>query len=100
MKRKAKNGEQIFPVVEVRLFYPGNEKSLTRRYRAAAKQGFTDEGIDGIVSDLSDAIEKKFPGHEYEMVELAPNRFNFVHRKAPDLPMTRTVVNEEPVAAS
>lgn len=80
MKRKAKNGEEIFGVVEVRLFYPGNEKSLLKHFRAGKGQGFSDEGIERILSDLVEAIEKQFPGHVYNMVELAPNRFNFVCR--------------------
>lgn len=68
-------------LVEIRVFGAGNEESIRRRYHAPRGRGFTVKGVDEIVEAVAKEVEQRMPGHEFKLVELAPNRFNFVWQK-------------------
>lgn len=73
-----KSGDPLCKYVTVRIFWPKNERSALRNYKAGPKQGINSEGVTHILEECSTFIEKKWPKDEYRLVELAPNRFNFV----------------------
>jgi len=75
---RSKDGQVIFKKIKAKVFSPGNSKCFVREHRAPAGRGITEEGIANYLKNVSDAIEKLWPGHEYRLVELAANSFNFV----------------------
>lgn len=77
---KAKSGEQLFKAVRIRIFHPGNKRSVTQFHRAQQGQGITAQGIDSILKHTADKIETSWPSEEYSMVQLSPSSFNFVWR--------------------
>jgi hypothetical protein len=66
--------------VELKIFEPGNKKFQRVIVRAGAGRSFTEKGIDSTLERAAEQIEQLRPAHEYELVELAPDRFNFVCR--------------------
>lgn len=66
--------------VTVRIFEPGNKIARTRRCVALKGQHWTEHGIQQLLEYMASEIEKVMPLEEYELVELNPSRFNFVHR--------------------
>jgi hypothetical protein len=73
-----KSSEPVAKRIEVRIFAPGNKTSHAIHLRAGDGRGFTQEGIDLILENCANDIEKKMPAEEYRLVELSENRFNFV----------------------
>jgi hypothetical protein len=78
MQMRSKVGETLHKRLIVRVFSPENKASYLVQRVAPAGQGFTPSSITSMLDELGSRIEKKFPDHEYRLVELAPNRFNFV----------------------
>ena len=70
--------ESIAKRIEVRIFAPGNKTSHAIHLFAGDRKAFTQQGIDSILENCANDIEKRFPGEEYRLVELTGNRFNFV----------------------
>jgi hypothetical protein len=66
--------------VTVRIFEPGSAIARTRRCCALKGKHWTEPGIQQLLEYLAAEIEKVMPTEEYELVELAADRFNFVHR--------------------
>jgi hypothetical protein len=54
----------------------------TRRRIAPAGQFITPEGIDGILEQEAQIVERFFPGAEFRLVALRDGNFNFVQIKA------------------
>lgn len=80
------NGDRVFKLVIVRVFNIGNKGSYVTRHRARPGHGISEEAIDKRLEQVADQIEKRFPGHEYRMVEVGEAQFNFVwigRREAP-----------------
>jgi hypothetical protein len=75
---KAKDGTTLVKRVTVRIFHPYNKRSGIRSYSAKAGKGINELGIQNILDSCGEFIEKKFPGHEYRLVELGMYRYNFV----------------------
>jgi hypothetical protein len=67
------------------VFEPGNVKAATRNFRAPAKKQWNRQGIDELLENIAAHIEKRWPTHEYRLVEVGPAAFNFVwdHEKLP-----------------
>lgn len=78
MKRFTEDGKQLFKCVTVRIFSPGNKKWGTRRHYAPPGRAITEQGVTEILDREATLVEKTFPQHEYRLVKLGPNRFNFV----------------------
>jgi hypothetical protein len=91
-KMHTAKGEPLYPKVKAKIFLPGNLKHVVKELRAPAGRGITADGIDKWLKEISDAIEKQFPGHEYRLVSLGANSFNFVWER--QLPVPETEVAE------
>lgn len=64
--------------LQVRVFEPGNKKSVLKTLRPGPRRTFTEEGIDAQLKQIADNLEKYFPQHEFRLVPLGPDSFNFV----------------------
>lgn len=71
--------------LRVKIFLPGNSKFARRTFAARPGCVLTEDGIDQILDFLAEEVEKLFADHEYQVVQVAPDQFNFVWRseKAP-----------------
>jgi hypothetical protein len=80
--RKMRNGSgaRIFKLVTVKVFVPGNRSYRRVRYSAGPGQGFNEDQIDNLLEQVARSITQKFPGQDYQLVELGPDTFNFVWR--------------------
>jgi hypothetical protein len=74
----SKDGEKLYKIVRVKVFMPGNGHCERHLFKPKPGTGFTAEGVDDILRAISDKLEERLPGHEYELVELANNGFNFI----------------------
>ena len=70
--------EQLWKLIRVKFFQPGNKKFGQRVLHASPGKAFTAKGIDEQLAHLADEIETKFPQWEYSLVPTGPNSFNFV----------------------
>jgi hypothetical protein len=77
MKRD-KSGERLWPDFRVRVVMPG-QKDIIWRSRAGPRRGYTLDGIQTMLEQVAEHLEKQFPSVEFRMVELEPNRFNFLY---------------------
>lgn len=71
--------------LRVKIFLPGNSKFARRTFAARSGCVLTENGIDQVLDFLAEEVEKSFPEHEYQLLQVAPDQFNFVWRseKAP-----------------
>jgi hypothetical protein len=67
-------------VIRARVFAPGNRRSALLAYRAAHGRAWAPADVDKILDGVAADIEKNFPDHEFEMVELGQGHYNFVCR--------------------
>lgn len=80
IKRNAA-GDALASRLEVRFFYPGNEKSKLYAVQAKPGTGHTEKWIDETLENFCDQVDRLYPTEEYELVELAgAGRFNVVWR--------------------
>jgi hypothetical protein len=77
---KNETGERLFKAVNITVFTPENKKRIRQSFRAPARQGLTADGIDKILLQAAEKIEKSWPTEEYSLVPLGPADFNFVWR--------------------
>ena len=56
-------------------------RRASRRRIAPAGNFITPQGVDGILAQEAEIIEKFFPGAEFRMVELRDGNFNFIQVK-------------------
>jgi len=73
-------GERAYKIVTVKTFTPENKVRFTKHFRARPGFCFTAADVDKILDSVADQIEQRFPGHNYEMVEVGDGCFNFVWR--------------------
>lgn len=66
--------------ITIKVFPPAGSghKPIRHVLRAPAKKIFTSKGVDGILADFAERIEKVYPGVDYKLVPLVGNNFNFV----------------------
>ena len=81
MKHFSEGGhEQLWKRVTIRTFNVENRGSFVRTFRARPGNGYSEKNIEKLLEQVAEQIERRFPGHEYELVELGEARFNFVWR--------------------
>jgi hypothetical protein len=83
---KEERGDQIWKSVTFRVFNEQNRGSTVRQIHAAPGQGFSAQAIENMLDEISEDLEKRFPVHEYALVDLGQMHFNFVwrgYREAP-----------------
>lgn len=69
---------KIVRSVRICVLHPGNRGRTTRVYRAPNGHGFSDVGVDQILSRAAEHLEKQMPDEEYRLVPVVGG-FNFVH---------------------
>jgi hypothetical protein len=57
-------------------------RRATRRRIAPAGQLITPAGIDGILEQEAEIVERFYPGSEFRLVALRDGNFNFIQTKA------------------
>jgi hypothetical protein len=77
-RRYDKDGNKLYGVLRVKIFMPGNAQHENHVFHADVGKGFTADGVDEILRKISDRLEEKMPHHEFNLVELRDNTFNFV----------------------
>jgi hypothetical protein len=82
---KAASGEPLFKAIQITVFLPGNKRPVRQVHRAPCGRGITADGIDIILAQTADKIEKTWPMEEYSVVALSPSSFNFVWRNKKEL---------------
>lgn len=68
----------IAKFVRIRIFDGGNKTSRTRNIHAPRGSSFTESGIQGLLEQTADNLEKARPHLSYRLVELSPSSFNFI----------------------
>jgi hypothetical protein len=66
--------------VHVKIFAPHNRGFGRKVFRASPHCFFTEKGIDDLLEKVAEWIEQLHPEHEYSMVQIAADQFNFVWR--------------------
>lgn len=66
--------------IHVKVFHPGNEKFVRKTFVAGERRAFGEEQVDTAIDFIAEKVEKLFPGHDYEIVQVARDQFNFVWR--------------------
>jgi hypothetical protein len=66
--------------IQVKIFEPGNKKSLSHTYRAPQGAAFAPEAIEHLLHRLCENVEKEYPGEDYKLIAVGPSSFNFVHQ--------------------
>lgn len=70
----------VIKCLRLRIFSPKNKVGTTKHVYAGKGKKFTQVGVDDILQQIADGLEKKYPGEEYECVEIGDGAFNFVWR--------------------
>lgn len=79
MKLTDKSGNPLEKRILVCLFKPDGSCQKVR-FLAPPGRAFSDSGIDELLMDFVTKVDKAFPGHEFEMVQVSRAQFNFVCR--------------------
>lgn len=64
----------------LKVFGLGNKKVLhTKICKAAKGHVFNEDGIQRILEEMADVLERQLPNQEFRLVELGHGRFNFIN---------------------
>lgn len=74
-------GDILLKRITVKVFAPGNKQSTLQAFMAQSGEGITPEGIENILNDIAEQIDKHWPDEEYGLVAMGQGAFNFVWRK-------------------
>ena len=69
---------KAFHNIRVRIFMPGNKRSIQKTFSAGPGRVWNAEGIEAQLMHTAGQIENFHPGHEYRLVPIGPAKFNFV----------------------
>jgi hypothetical protein len=66
--------------ITVKIFPPrdSKEKLYVKTHTAPARRIFLDDGVDDLLKQYADYIEKRWPGVDYKLVNVGPRAYNFV----------------------
>jgi uncharacterized protein YejL (UPF0352 family) len=71
----------------LKVFALGNKKVLhTKVCKAAKGHVFNEDGIQRILEEMSDVLERQLPQQEFRLVELGHGRFNFINETKAEEP--------------
>jgi hypothetical protein len=87
--RYSAKGEKLWKRAEARVILLPIEKDgkvfrpKGKHYRGKPARGcmYTENDILLVLEQVTEDVEKSYPGREFEIVELAPNIFNIVERQ-------------------
>jgi hypothetical protein len=65
-------------VVTVRVIPPAPFKAQTHRIKAHPGYHYEDSHVDDLLSIVADRVEQQFSKWEFRLVQLGPDKFNFV----------------------
>lgn len=65
--------------VKIRLVLPEGQKPIRFEVKAGPHRGFGDTGIDEVLENAAQQIEKRFPLWNFRLVPIADNAFNFIY---------------------
>lgn len=66
--------------IHVKIFNPHNRGYQRHVVVAGAGRAFFEDGVDKALEHMATAIEQLYPQHEYSMVQVDRDAFNFVWR--------------------
>lgn len=75
-----KEGARIYKRVEIRIVAPPGEKGERIVFRAPGRNGYGEGAIQQMLDQAAETLERENPRLEFGLVEIEPNRFNFVFR--------------------
>jgi hypothetical protein len=64
--------------IRIKVFLPGNKRSIRKVFYSPPGQFWTAEGIQAQLEHTAKQIEQRHPGEDYRLVPLGPAEFNFV----------------------
>src|SRR3954462_12829587 len=70
--------KKYIKTLTVKVFAPENKISKTNRFFAGMKKAWSEDGINEVLGKMAEDLEKLYPGHEYRLVQIAADTFNFV----------------------
>lgn len=74
----------------LKIFAAGNKKVLhTKICKAAKGHVFNEDGIQRILEEMADVLERQLPQQEFRLVELGHGRFNFINETKAEEPDER-----------
>lgn len=65
--------------IKVRVFEPGNKRHHDEVYKVAPGKMFTERGVDLVLAQVAEELERRMPLEEYRLVPIAGGQFNFIH---------------------
>jgi hypothetical protein len=80
------SGGLFHKTIRVRVFSIGNKHSSLTVKKAPQGKGFTEEGLEKYLDDITNDLEKRFPNEEFGLVAIGPAHFNFVWRCSKTVP--------------
>lgn len=69
----------IIRSLKVKVFRVGNKGFVVQTNHAGQKKHFTADGIEKMLAQYAEQIEKNMPNEEYKLVQVGRGEFNFVH---------------------
>lgn len=79
MKHQLRDRSPAWKFIEIKVVgMPDGVKDSVIRQQARPGHAFGKEAVDEAVWRIANIVDQKYPAWEFKMVELAPNRFNFV----------------------
>jgi hypothetical protein len=78
MKSK-ETSEKIYKRVVIRIIAPPGAKDERIVQTAPPGHGYNSDTVLGILEQVADTLERQNPKLEFRLVELEPNRFNFIY---------------------
>jgi hypothetical protein len=80
LPEKPKSPSTPYHALVLKIFAPGNKKVLaTKIYKAGKGHVFNEDGVQRILEDMGDQLERQLPGQDFRLVELSGGRFNFIN---------------------
>ena len=74
-----KKSRKLVRRLTIKIFQPDGLSHVTRIVRAPAGKHFPEHGVDGVLDEIAEEIERRAPGVEYRLVEIGDKGcFNFV----------------------
>jgi hypothetical protein len=76
---KNKEGEMLHKRILIRIVPPAGMKGERITVAAPPRAGYGMDAVLSVLEDVAEKLERQNPAMEFRLVELAPNRFNFVY---------------------
>ena len=71
-------GERLYRRVTFKVFNPGNGSARTFILKPRQGDGFTGKGIELLLAQFAEHLERDQAQHDFRLAAIAPNAFNFI----------------------